>query len=209
MNAAASTSSARLTQLERILLIVPLLGGTVFGLLPFILGGGFGSILGYAGNDPFIYRLAGAATFGYAVALFMGIRAGDWLSVRPVVVATLVFNLGSLYACLLYAAGGGQNVVTYLILVTSILISAICAWLLFSHGSAPLGCRRGDRPLDLSRRLAQPVDSGDRVQGQVHHGVGHRLLPLARVPGRPAGRQHHGLPALLRGRAFSRGPRGP
>lgn len=129
----AITQSGQLTQLERILLVVPLLGGAFFGVFPFILGGASGPVFGFSGNDSFIYRLAGAAAFGYAVALFMGIRAGDWIPLRFVIIATLVFNLGSLYACLTAIGGGASNFVIYAITFTSILIVLICVWLLYSH----------------------------------------------------------------------------
>src|SRR5687768_11701464 len=89
----------KLSGLERMLLLLPIAGGLVFGLGPLLLGGAFGAVLGAPGNDTFIYRLAGAATLGYAVALIMGIRQGDWSPLRLVVVATLAFNVASIYAC--------------------------------------------------------------------------------------------------------------
>jgi hypothetical protein len=95
----ANEERTKLNKLERILLLLPLAGGLVFGALPFLLGGAFGRMFGYPGNDSFVYRLAGAATFGYAVALIMGLRRGDWAPMRLVVIATLTFNLASIFAC--------------------------------------------------------------------------------------------------------------
>src|SRR5437870_2710071 len=101
---------------ERLLLLLPLAGGLVFGLGPYLLPGQFGRFFGYAGNDHFIYRLAGASTFGYAVSLGLSARAPHWSSIKLVVLAVLGFNLASIYACLTELAGGDRQPVVYLIL---------------------------------------------------------------------------------------------
>ena len=44
----------KLSNLERILLLLPIAGGLVFGLGPLLLGGAFGAALGFPGNDSFI-----------------------------------------------------------------------------------------------------------------------------------------------------------
>ena len=126
-NAGALSKEERmkLSSLERILLLLPIAGGLVFGLGPLLLGGAFGAALGFPGNDTFIYRLAGAATLGYAVALIMGLRQGDWAPLRLVIVATLAFNLASIYACIVQLVAGDTNVLVYLILGTSIAITGI------------------------------------------------------------------------------------
>ncbi|HKY54168.1 MAG TPA: hypothetical protein VJM08_07685, partial [Anaerolineales bacterium] len=67
-------AGTKLSNLERILLLLPTAGGLVFGLFPLLLGGAFGATFGAPGNDSFIYRLGGAATLGYAIALIMGLR---------------------------------------------------------------------------------------------------------------------------------------
>jgi hypothetical protein len=126
----------QLSNLERILLLLPIAGGLVFGLGPLLFGGAFGAALGLPGNDTFIYRLAGAATLGYAVALIMGIRQGDWTPLRLVVIATLAFNVASIYACVAQLLAGNTNLLIYLILGTSIAITAITASQLNRHASA-------------------------------------------------------------------------
>lgn len=130
-------TSSRLSGLERWLLLIPLAGGAVFGLFPLLVPGQFAAVTGYLGNDPYIYRLAGAATFGYAVALTLGIRQGTWAAVRIVVIAVLAFNLASLYACAFElispSTSGGARPVVYLILATSIAIVAITGTMLYRH----------------------------------------------------------------------------
>ena len=129
--------SSRLTGLERWLLALPLAGGLVFGLFPLLVPVAFASFTGFPGNDPFIYRLAGAATFGYAVALAFGLRQATWAAVRLVVIAVLTFNLASLYACsfelLSPSTNGGVRPIVYLILATSIAFVAMTGTLLYRH----------------------------------------------------------------------------
>lgn len=130
-------TSSRLSGLERWLLVVPLAGGLVFGLFPLLVPGAYAAFTAYSGNDPFIYRLAGAATFGYAIALILGIRRGTWAAVRLVVIAVLTFNLASLYACgfelISPSTAGGAKPVIYLILATSLVIVAITGSMLYRH----------------------------------------------------------------------------
>lgn len=133
MSAPANEERTKLSNLERILLLLPLVGGLVFGALPFLLGGAFGKVFGYPGNDSFVYRLAGAATFGYAVALIMGLKRGDWAPLRLVVIATLTFNLASIFACVVELVAGDTNIFVYLILGTSIAITGITTWILNRH----------------------------------------------------------------------------
>ena len=73
-------TSTRLTTLERWLVVILIAAAVVFGLLPLLAPVQFATLSGYPGNDPFIYRLAGAATFGYAVGLTLGLRQGTWAS---------------------------------------------------------------------------------------------------------------------------------
>src|SRR6185503_7783462 len=98
MGAVSSNDRMKLSSLERNLLLLPLAGGLVFGLGPFLFGSAVGAAVGFPGNDAFIYRLAGAATFGYAVALIVGLLQGNWAPMRSVVIAILTFNLASIFA---------------------------------------------------------------------------------------------------------------
>lgn len=139
-HAQAMARPTELTQLERILLLVPLAGGTVFGLLPFLLGGAAGALLGGGpGNDSFIYRLAGAANLGYALGLGLGIRDGRWNAIRLPIIGTLVFNLGSVIACFNAMTTTGAPPIVYLILLASILIIAITSWVIVNRGNARAG----------------------------------------------------------------------
>ena len=171
VSALSNAERTNLSNLERMLLLLPTAGGLVFGLVPLLLGGAFGSILGYPGNDSFIYRLAGAATFGYAVALIMGLRQGDWTSLRLVVIATLTFNLASIYACLVQILAGDSPLVVYLIFGTSIAITAITLWILNRHA----GLERANK--DVSVWYTRFIILGTVLSGVF--GVLPLLIPVA------------------------------
>ena len=155
----SNMENTKLTSLERMLLLLPLAGGLVFGVLPYLFGGAFGKVFGYPGNDSFIYRLAGAATFGYAVALIMGLRQGMWVPMRNVVIATLTFNLASIYACVVELITGDTNILVYLILGTSIAITAITVWILNRHA----GDQRSN--LDVSPWFIRFITLGTILSG--------------------------------------------
>ena len=130
-------TSTRLSTLERWLIVLPLAAGLVFGLFPLLAPALFASLTGFSGNDPFINRLAGAATLGYAIGLAYGLRQGTWAAVRIMVIAVLTFNLASLYVCgaeIIHPTTiGGTRPIVYLIFVTSIGFVALTATLLYRH----------------------------------------------------------------------------
>lgn len=123
------------------LLYLLIAAGAVFGLAPFLAPATFASIAGFQGTDVFMYRLAGAATFGYAVGLTLGLRAG-WSEVRIPIIATYVFNAASIVACIVAIAANAQPVV-YVILAASILFTASTGYFLRRpprpHEPAPEG----------------------------------------------------------------------
>jgi hypothetical protein len=136
IGAVSNEERAKLSNVERMLLLLPMAGGLIFGLGPFLIGSAVGAAVGFPGNDAFIYRLAGAAAFGYAVALIIGIRQGEWAPLRQVVIGTLTFNVASIFACVVQLLAGDTNIFVYLILGASMLFIAITWWLLRRHGQA-------------------------------------------------------------------------
>ncbi len=130
-------TSARLTTVERWLIIILIAAGVVFGLLPLLIPVQFATLAGFPGNDPYVYRLAGAATFGYALGVALGLRHGTWAAVRLLMIAVLTFNLASLYACgaeiIHPITPGGTRPIVYLIFVASMAFVAITALLLYWH----------------------------------------------------------------------------
>lgn len=126
-------ASDEMSSLERGLLVIPLLGAVVFGILPLLFSKQFASLLGFTGNDTFLYRLAGAVTLGYVPGLLVTILRGEWTPARLVIVATLVFNIGSLFAVGAALLAGNAQPVVYAILANSVLIIAMTTWMLNKH----------------------------------------------------------------------------
>jgi len=67
------------------------LSAAFFGLGPQA-AGPFASVMGYRGTDEYVYRLAGAACFGYAVIGIQELRSLHWDDMRLPNVMALVFN---------------------------------------------------------------------------------------------------------------------
>jgi hypothetical protein len=74
-----------------VVLALATVSAAVFGLGP-QLPGPFASFMGYRGTDEFVYRLAGAACFGYAVMGIQELRSLHWDDMRLPSVTALVFN---------------------------------------------------------------------------------------------------------------------
>ena len=105
------------------LLVLLILAGLFFGLAPLLVPKQFGEFGGFRAQDLFLYRLAGAATLGYGVALLVGFRA-PWHELRILIASTAVFNGASIAACLVAILQGGAQWLVYVILLASILFTA-------------------------------------------------------------------------------------
>jgi hypothetical protein len=63
----------RMSGLERVLLFLPVPGALFFGVAPLLVPVALARAFGYSGDDPYLMRLAGAATLGYGVAFVVGV----------------------------------------------------------------------------------------------------------------------------------------
>ena len=105
------------------LLWLLILAGAFFGLAATIAPSTFADLTGFKGTDLFTYRLAGAATFAYAIGLVAGTRA-SWVELRIPIASTLAFNAASIFACVLAIIGGGAQWLVYVILLASLVFTA-------------------------------------------------------------------------------------
>jgi hypothetical protein len=126
-----------------LLLLLLIAAGAFFGLAPFLAPTLFASLTGFAGQDVLMYRLAGAATFGYGVGLALGYRA-SWPELRVAIAATAVFNLASIFACVLAIAGGNVQWIVYVILLASLLFSTSCLYFLMRPPTVRIGTPSDD-----------------------------------------------------------------
>jgi hypothetical protein len=132
----------------RPLLWLLVLAGAFFGLASFIAPATFAALTGFQGTDLFTYRLAGAATFAYAVGLASGSQA-SWVELRIPIASTLAFNAASILACLAAIVGGGAPWLVYVILLASIVFTAGTSQLLREPPLAVAGKARAEleRPI--------------------------------------------------------------
>ncbi len=141
-------SSTRLTSLERWLIALPLAAGIVFGLFPLLAPQQFAALTGFPGNDPFIYRLAGAATLGYAVMGIFEIRSRNWHELRCPFVMAAIFNGLSFLASLLAIALGEPLLLPVLVAIASLAVTIATI--------VALRTNRGTSTAALATPLARP-----------------------------------------------------
>ncbi len=119
----------------RILLIVQVLAAGFFGLVPFLLPDSFASGAGFVGDEPFIYRLAGAATLGYAAVALIGSVRPTWYRLRIPVLATLTFNAAAVIGALLSLASGEMQFVVYFVAIAAFAFTVLAGyWMTRNQG---------------------------------------------------------------------------
>jgi hypothetical protein len=97
-----------LTQPGRVIIGLATLSAATFGVLPLVAPGPFASLFGLSGNDPWVYRIAGAACLGYATAGIASLRAPGYGLIRYQSLAAITFNaLGAVSAWIALAGGNG------------------------------------------------------------------------------------------------------
>ncbi len=117
----------------RVILILATAAAAVFGLGPLLVPRTFASLGGLSTEDIWVLRLAGASTFGYALAGVLEVRASRWAAIRLQVFAAIVFNGLSLVAAALYVVRGGRSWLALLILAATILFTAALIWGAYQH----------------------------------------------------------------------------
>jgi hypothetical protein len=112
--------------------------GLVFGLAPLLATAAYASALGFSGRDPLVYRLGGAATFGYFVAAAVALASGaGWRQIRIPAIATLTFTIGAFAASAVSLAGGATQPVIPFVVAAGLVFTAIAAfWLWRDEGPA-------------------------------------------------------------------------
>lgn len=110
------------------LTVVATIAAGFFGLVALLAPGVAPDLTGLTGADPMIFRLAGAATLGYAGAGVLEARATAWGEVRLQNLAAVVFNGVSAVVSLTAVATGNRSVVVLLILLASSAFAVALAY---------------------------------------------------------------------------------
>jgi hypothetical protein len=105
----------------------------VFGLGP-QLPGPFASLMGYRGTDEYVYRLAGAACFGYAVMGIQELRSLHWDDMRLPNVMALVFNGLAFLASIIELLAGRTTLLAVLVALAAGFFTFAIAAILVRRG---------------------------------------------------------------------------
>jgi hypothetical protein len=90
-----------------------------FGAVPLFMTRLFAETLALPTEELFIYRMAGAALLGYAVAGIFQLLAGHWAPSRVTVLGAIAFDALAAVSAALYFAGGGTSILGWIVLVLS------------------------------------------------------------------------------------------
>jgi len=110
------------------------LSAAVFGLGPQT-PAPFASLMGYKGTDEYIYRLAGAACFGYAAMGIQELRSRHWDDMRLPNVMALVFNGLAFLASVFEILAGRGTLLAYLVALAAGFFTVAIAAILVRRGS--------------------------------------------------------------------------
>jgi len=116
-----------------IVLALATLSAAVFGLGP-QLPAPFASFMGYKGTDEYVYRLAGAACFGYGVMGIQELRSLHWDDMRLPNVMALVFNGLAFLASLFEMLAGRGTLLVYLVAIAAGFFTVAIAAILVRRG---------------------------------------------------------------------------
>jgi hypothetical protein len=119
----------------RALLLVEVAAAAFFGLFPFAFPESFARLFGLPGAEPFLYRIAGAATTGYGVMALVAFLRPRWSTFRIPLIATFTFNLAAAGATLVTADAGDLTVLVGIVgLAAAAFALASAYWLYRDEG---------------------------------------------------------------------------
>jgi hypothetical protein len=103
----------------------------VLGIALFLFPEAVARSSGFLGKDLFLYRIAGAATCGYAVALVAAMR-DRWRGLRIPIAGMAVFSTGSIVATIVALFEGETGAMVWIVLAVSAIFLALQITLLFN-----------------------------------------------------------------------------
>ena len=105
------------------------LSAGVFGLLPLIAPVTFASLFGLVGTDIWIFRMAGAACLGYAVAGLLELRAAGYQPIAVQNLGAIAFNAFAAVASWLSVTSGTGGILAPVVAVAATLFALALGWL--------------------------------------------------------------------------------
>lgn len=116
-----------------LVLALATISAAVFGLGPQLVGP-FAALMGYRGTDEVVYRLAGAACFGYAAMGIQELRSLHWDDMRLPNVMALVFNGLAFVASALEIISGRTTLLAILVALAAGFFTLAIAAILVRRG---------------------------------------------------------------------------
>jgi hypothetical protein len=116
-----------------VVLALATISAAVFGLGP-QLPGLFASLMGYKGTDEYVYRLAGAACFGYAAMGIQELRSLHWDDMRLPNAMALVFNGLAFLASVFEMLAGRTTLLVMLVALAAGFFTVAIAAILVRRG---------------------------------------------------------------------------
>ena len=114
-------------------LVLATASAAIFGVGP-QLPGAFASVMGYRGEDEYIYRLAGAACFGYAAMGVQELRSLHWDDLRLPNVMALAFNGLAFVASVFEVLANRGTILVYLVALAAGFFAVAIATILVRRG---------------------------------------------------------------------------
>jgi hypothetical protein len=167
---------ARLSVFRALLLLQVVVAGSL-GFAPLVFPDTFAALTGGAQNEALIARLAGAATFGYAVMALAGLVRARWAELRIPTIATFTFNVAAGAGALITLGEGDARPIVFFVAIAATVFALIAGYWLYRNegrdpetdGSIEVGFRAtlllatgvallfGVTPLLMTRLFAQAV----------------------------------------------------
>ena len=116
-----------------VVLALATISAAVFGLGPQV-AGPFASLMGYRGTDEYVYRIAGAACFGYAAMGIQEVRSLHWEDIRLPNVMALVFNGLAFLAAVFEILAGRATILAFLVALAAGFFTVAIALILVRRG---------------------------------------------------------------------------
>jgi hypothetical protein len=121
----------------RWVLVAELIATVVLGLWPYLAPAEFARTFGLSGEEPYLYRLAGAAVFGYATAAMAGLVRTGRPGLRIPLAALLTFGLSAVAAALATVDESGVQPLSAVLVVGGALFAAAAAMYLWRDVTPP------------------------------------------------------------------------
>src|SRR5207245_6051107 len=109
-----------------------------FGFIPFLVPDVAARLVGYTGNEPFIYRLLGASTLGYTAAAVLNLAKPHWYRARIPAWATLTFNAAAVVGALLSLSEGDPSWIVRFVAVAATAFTLITALVIYRDAGPAL-----------------------------------------------------------------------